>query len=85
MSRIFRFACGLFLPLYLLVYAFLYHFRGPAANLAYWVYSESTPDWAEVSLYYAFYPPYFVHQRLFAGARHNYDRPEPWFPPAYEW
>ncbi len=40
---------------YLIAYGVLYHFRCPAANLSYWAYSESTPDWAEMSMYYGFY------------------------------
>ncbi len=63
--------------LYLSAYGALYHFGRPAANLAYWVYSDHGPAWAEDCLYYAFYPPYFVHQRVLGGGRHNYDRPEP--------
>ncbi len=63
--------------LYVFVYGALYHVRTPAANLAYWVYSERAPAWAEECVYYAFYPPYFLHQRVVGAGRHNYDRPEP--------
>jgi len=55
-------------------YAVLYARRGPAANLAFWVYTEYGPNWAEKSLFYGFYPVYFVHTRALDGARHNWDR-----------
>ena len=70
---------------YAIKYGVLYHLRCPATNLSYWAYSERTEDWAEKCLYYGFYPAYFVHQRVLGGQRHNYDRPEPWFPQADAW
>ena len=85
MKTILPVAAAFVVATYVVAYGTLYHFGQPAANLTYWVYSDRTPDWAEKCLYYGFYPPYFLHQRLLGGARHNYDRPEPWFPPAYKW
>ena len=70
--------------LYVIAYCTLYHFRQPAANLAFWVYSKPANKRTEKCLYYGFYPIYFVHQRFFRGMRHNDDR-EPYYPPAFQW
>jgi hypothetical protein len=70
---------------YVDVYALLYAHREPAANLAYWAYTTpvQAPLWVESSLYYGFYPIYFVHERLLGGWRHNYDRTHPVYPPGF--
>jgi hypothetical protein len=59
---------------YVIAYAATYANRKPAANLAYWAYTEDTPEWVEDCLYYGFYPVYFIHQRLFQVGRHTWDR-----------
>ena len=75
-------ACGALL--YLAVYASLFHLRRPAANLAYWAYTEDTPEWIETCLYYVFFPVYFVHQRVFDVQRHTWDRFEIIYPPDFK-
>ena len=72
------------LSLYLISYCALYYFRRPAANLAYWGYTENTPEWVESCMYYAFYPPYVVHQRIFHAQRHAWDRPTIHYPPDFQ-
>jgi len=63
-----------FFSFYVAAYCVLFHFRRPAANLAYWGYTEDCPEWIETCTYYFFYPIYFVHQRVFHGHRHTWDR-----------
>ncbi|MBI5597046.1 MAG: hypothetical protein HY928_13215 [Elusimicrobia bacterium] len=51
--------------------------RGPAANLAYFVYSEDSR--VDAACYYLFLPAYRLHQRLWEArdrgfVRHNWDR-----------
>jgi len=72
------------LALYVAAYAYCYSQRGPAANLAYFVYfpDESISESVEEAAYYFFLPVYEVH-RLFGADRHNYDRPPLVFPPDF--
>ena len=81
-------AClGLYvLILYLGAYTALYHFRHPAANLAYWCYVAGgrKTEALERCTYYCFYPIYFVHQRFLGAGRHTWDRPAPYFPPGFQ-
>ncbi len=63
--------------LYIAIYGCLFHYRRPAANLAYWAYTDAGPDWVETCLYYGFFPVYFVHQRVFHSQRHTWDRSTP--------
>jgi hypothetical protein len=69
---------------YLVAYGFLYSNRKPAANLAYWAYTEDRPMWVEDCLYYGFYPVYFAHQRLFHVGRHTWDREHIEFPADFQ-
>jgi hypothetical protein len=69
---------------YVAVYCAFYHFRKPAANLAYWAYTDDSPDWIENCTYYTFYPLYLIHQRFLGGHRHTWDRPEPSWPPNFQ-
>ncbi len=70
--------------LYVFAYVTLFHYRRPAANLAYWCYTGTGPDWAETCLYYGFFPVYFVHARMFDGHRHTWDRSQPVYPANFE-
>lgn len=58
-------------------YALAFHFRSPAANLAYWCYTPGdSPAWAEDAAYAAFYPAYIVHRAVLSGPRHTFNREE---------
>jgi len=70
--------------LYVAGYALIYANRKPAANLAYWAYTEDSPEWVEDCFYYGFYPLYFIHQRVFHIGRHIWDRPVWVIPPGFE-
>ena len=74
------------LCLYLGAYVILYHFRRPAANLAYWCYTSGgrESEARERCTYYCFYPVYFVHQRFLGAGRHTWDRPAPYVPPGFQ-
>jgi hypothetical protein len=74
------------LVLYLCAYTALYHFRHPAANLAYWCYIAGgrKTETLERCAYYGFFPIYFIHQRLLGAGRHTWDRPAPSFPPGFQ-
>jgi hypothetical protein len=69
--------------LYIAVYSCLFYFRRPAANLAYWAYTENTSETVETCLYYGFFPVYYVHQRVFNVQKHTWDRSEPVYPPGF--
>ncbi len=70
------------LVLYLCAHTSLYHFRHPAANLAYWCYIPGgrKTETLERCTYFCFYPIYFVHQRFLGAGRHAWDRPVPYSP-----
>lgn len=70
--------------IYVMAYFALYSNRKPAANLAYWAYSEDKPQWVENCLYYGFFPVYFIHQRVFGIGRHTWDREEIHIPPDFQ-
>lgn len=66
---------GILAASYVAVYATAFHFRSPAANLAYWCYTpEEFPSWTEDAAYATFYPAYAVQRAIFDGPRHNFDR-----------
>jgi hypothetical protein len=62
--------------LYIGSYAWFYSHRGPAANLAYFVYLEDGGEKQERFLYYLYYPVYKIHTH-FGSGHHNWDRPSP--------
>ena len=59
--------------LYIAIYGWLYYHRKPAGDLAYWDYTGPGPMRADDCLYYAFYPVYIIHQRVFHCQRHIKD------------
>jgi hypothetical protein len=62
---------------YTVSYSALYSFRGPAANLMYFVYITNPNAFSiEKPLYLLFYPIYKLHRTLGCGP-HNFDRPDP--------
>lgn len=77
--RILRHVALWLLGLYIASYAVAYGTRGPAANMAYFVYFSRAVDYdspkIEKSLYRFYYPIYKLHL-LFGAHRHSYDRPE---------
>lgn len=71
------FVVGLALASYSAAYAGAFHFRSPAANLAYWCYTpENFPAWSEAFCCALFRPAYAFQRAAFDGPRHNFDREE---------
>jgi hypothetical protein len=75
MKRIKRIViCGVFaVATYVTAYGILYCHRKPAGDLAYWDYMGPGPMRADDCLYYALYPVYIIHQRVFHCQRHIKD------------
>ena len=66
---------GLFVAVYAVAYATVFHFRSPAANLRYWCYTpEGFPSWSETVCYGLFRPAYSLHRSVLGMPRHNFDR-----------
>jgi hypothetical protein len=72
------------ISLYMISYGVLYWHRKPAADLAYWCYTGTGPDWVEDCLYYGFYPAYIIHQRALHCQRHIWDFPKLEIPPNFQ-
>ncbi len=58
-------------------YSVAYSRRVPAANLAYFAYTDHAPSFVERTMLYGFYPVYYIHSRVFSGQKHVWDRPRP--------
>ncbi len=65
--------------LYIAAYAVAWEQRRPAANMAYFVYSDN--DTTDRICYRVFYPLDWLHRRLFDSGKHRFDatpmRPDP--------
>ena len=65
--------------IYISAFEFMYLNRVPAANMAYFGYTDNVR--AESFFYYFFYPAYWVQRRVFGfGQTHTWDREPVIFP-----
>lgn len=58
---------------YLSAYTVLYCSKSPAANMAYFVYTEHSK--LDHALYWTFWPIYKFHGLVLGQSKHNLDRP----------